>query len=58
MPSRLVVVLSAVLIFEKVLSPVAWADFDAGMTAYQNGDYETAFEPMVEGDGKARLPEC
>ena len=41
MPSRLVVVLSVVFVF---LSPAAQADFDAGMTAYQNGDYETAFE--------------
>lgn len=37
---RLVVTLTVVFVF---LSPATRADFDTGMTAYQNGDYEIAF---------------
>ncbi len=38
---RLFVTLTAVVV---LLSPVARADFAAGLSAYQNGDYETAFK--------------
>lgn len=38
---RLFVVLAAVIV---VLAPVARADFDSAMAAYQNGAYETAFK--------------
>ena len=41
MPSRVLVGLTLAL---ALASPPAGADFDTGLAAYQNGDYETAFE--------------
>ena len=38
---RLFVVFATVI---AILGPFARADFDAGLSAYQNGDYETAFK--------------
>ncbi len=39
--------------------PAAWADFDAGVAAYDSGDYETAFrefKPLAEqGDAHAQF---
>ncbi len=51
-------ILTAALLVGMAVPP-AWADFDAGVAAYDSGDYETAFrefKPLAEqGDAHAQF---
>ena len=51
--------LALTIVFAVGLAPAAWADFQAGVAAYQRGDYATAlreFKPLAEqGDALAQF---
>ncbi len=57
--NKILLSLSLVLGFGLILATPAWADFQAGVNAYERGDYETAlaeFRPLAEqGDGDAQF---